>query len=307
MVRTIAAALAVSAAFVAPASAKVTFLAQGTLGGTADKSGLDYLLENGVRADVLGGIGSGLAYAGGNTFLAIPDRGPNAVAYNKAIDDTTSYVSRFHTLTLDLTPSAQAGGLPFTVSPTLTATTLLYSPTPLVYGSGAGLGVGSGAPVINDGSHFYFSGRSDNYGAGTSGDASFARLDPEAIRLSNDGKTVFVSDEYGPYVRQFDRASGKLVRTYELPKNLDIANLSPRVDDEIGGNTSGRTTNKGMEGLAITPDGKTLVGFMQAALLQDVSGAPKLVRIVTIDIATGATKDQFMVSRRRACSPPCRP
>ena len=42
-----------------------------------------------------------------------------------------------------------------------------------------------------------------------------------------------------------------------------------------------------MEGLAITPDGTTLVGIMQAPLLQDGS---KQVRIVTIDIASGATK-----------------
>ena len=31
----------------------------------------------------------------------------------------------------------------------------------------------------------------------------------------------------------------------------------------------GRTDNKGMEGLALTPDGKTLVGIMQAPLIQD--------------------------------------
>lgn len=293
---TLALCAATALSVAAPAAAKATFLAQGTLGGAADKSGLTYSLENGLRADILGGIGSGLAYAGGNTFLAIPDRGPNATPYNSAVDDTVSYVSRFHTLTLDLAPSAAGSPLPFTLSPTLTGTTLLYSPTALVYGSGAGLGtridgspLGSGAPIINDASHFYFSGRSDNYGTGTSGNAAFGRLDPEAIRLSNDGRSVFVSDEYGPYVRQFDRATGKLVRTYELPANLDIANLSPRVNDEIANNTSGRTTNKGMEGLAITPDGKTLVGFMQAALLQDAPTASKLVRIVTIDIATGET------------------
>ena len=35
-------------------------------------------------------------------------------------------------------------------------------------------------------------------------------------------------------------------------------------NEEIPGNTSGRTDNKGMEGLAITPDGKTLVGILQA-------------------------------------------
>ena len=42
-----------------------------------------------------------------------------------------------------------------------------------------------------------------------------------------------------------------------------------------------------MEGLAITPDGTTLAGIMQAPLLQDGSTQ---VRIVTIDIASGATK-----------------
>jgi len=31
-------------------------------------------LENGFPGNRLGGIGSGLAYAGGNTFLAVPDR-----------------------------------------------------------------------------------------------------------------------------------------------------------------------------------------------------------------------------------------
>ena len=39
-------------------------------------------LENGVPGNRLGGLGSGLAYAGRNTFIALPDRGPNAVSYN---------------------------------------------------------------------------------------------------------------------------------------------------------------------------------------------------------------------------------
>ena len=47
-----------------------------------------------------------------------------------------------------------------------------------------------------------------------------------------------------------------------------------------------------MEGLAITPDGKTLVGIMQSGLRQDVSaGNTNLARIVTIDIATGQTHE----------------
>ncbi len=111
---------------------------------------------------------------------------------------------------------------------------------------------------------------------------------PKSIRVSNDGKSVFISDEYGPYVYQFDRATGQRVKSFQLPANLYVSNLSPQGAVEISGNTSGRVANKGMEGLAITPDGKTLVGIMQAELIQD----PKnLLRIVTIDIATGATHE----------------
>jgi len=49
-----------------------------------------------------------------------------------------------------------------------------------------------------------------------------------------------------------------------------------------------------MEGLAITPDGRTLVGIMQNSLIQDANeGATKLLRIVTIDIASGKVTHQF--------------
>lgn len=285
--------LLVASVLATPASAAVTLFAKGELGGSTDLSGLGYTLENGLPANIWGGIGSGLAYAGGNTFLALPDRGPNATPYNAAVDNTTSYVSRFHTVTMSLTASAAGSALPFTLTPTLGKTTLLWSPAPLNYGTGAGLGLGSGAPVINTDGKYYFSGRSDNYGAGNSGNPLNGRFDPESVRISNDGKTIFVSDEYGPYVRQFDRATGELVRTYNLPSNLDVAHLSPTETPEISGNTSGRVANKGMEGLAITPDGKTLVGIMQAPLIQDAANpdTAKLLRIVTIDIATGATKE----------------
>ena len=47
-------------------------------------------LENGVPGNRLGGVGSGLAHAGGNTFLAVADRGPNANPYDPCVDDTTS-------------------------------------------------------------------------------------------------------------------------------------------------------------------------------------------------------------------------
>ncbi|MGZ5854036.1 MAG: hypothetical protein ACXWJ0_07825 [Xanthobacteraceae bacterium] len=114
--------LIVTSALVAPvANAVPVLIADGTLSGTADLSGLSGALENGIAGNFLGGLGSGLAYAGGSTFLAVPDRGPNAKAYNPLVDDTTSYISRFQTVNMTLTPSG--GSLPFTLTPTLTKTT----------------------------------------------------------------------------------------------------------------------------------------------------------------------------------------
>ena len=147
-------------------------LSGSSAGANTDLSGLTGLLENGVAGNSLGGIGSGLAWAGGNTFIATPDRGPNAVAYNSAVDDTSSYISRFQTVTLDLTANTSGTGLAYNLTPTLTATTLLSSATTLNYGTGAGLGnqlngapLGSGVPTLNlANSTNYFTGRSDNFG-----------------------------------------------------------------------------------------------------------------------------------------------
>jgi hypothetical protein len=51
-----------------------------------------------------------------------------------------------------------------------------------------------------------------------------------------------------------------------------------------------------MEGLAITPDGKTLVGIMQNALIQDANqkgAAANLLRVVTIDIRSGNVTHEY--------------
>jgi hypothetical protein len=255
-----------------PSQAQVKLLAAGQMddsraGSFADLSGLNYKLENGAPANILGGSGSALAYASGNTFLSLPDRGPNAVEFDDAIDNTVSYINRFHTVTMDLKPNATGTGLPFTLTPTLRATTLLWSVTPLAYGNGNGLGVGSGVPPINNFLQHFFTGRSDNFVAGkNSGDPNDARFDSEGLRVSNDGLRVYISDEYGPYVYGFDRLAGIRLRSFALPASFYVTNLSPTGANEISGNTSDRTANKGMEGLAITPDGRPLVGSMQNAL-----------------------------------------
>ena len=102
-------------------------IAVGTISGTYEDLATEtaFPLENGVAGNRLGGMGSGLAYAGGTTFLALPDRGPNANPYHALVDDTVSYIVRFQTLNLSLAPTPDpVTGLPFTLTPMLIHTTL---------------------------------------------------------------------------------------------------------------------------------------------------------------------------------------
>ncbi|WP_085317159.1 esterase-like activity of phytase family protein [Derxia lacustris] len=300
----LAAALALGSFCTLPAQA-VDLIAIGKLSATAtDFSGQTGTLENGARGDLFGGVGSGLAWVGGSRFLALPDRGPNAVDWNASVDNTTSYIPRFHTLDLVLTQRADAAtGLPFTLTPSLVGTTLLYSRTPLKYGGT--VGGHAATPTKNDATHYYLSGRSDNFDpATTSASTADARFDPEGIRVSRNGSTVYISDEYGPYIYQFDRATGGRGRTVTLPANFAIASKSAVGATEIAANATGRVTNKGMEGLAISPDGRVLFGFMQSPLAQDGGDGGRANRIIRIDIASGASKqfvyDNFLADKNKA-------
>src|SRR5262249_21132569 len=149
---------------VSRASAQPSLLAVGSVtdshdGPNVDLSGLTYTLENGVPANLLGGLGSGLTYASGNKFLAIPDRGPNATPGDPLTENTCSYINRFQTITMELTSKKDPSGLPFSVNAHLIDTTLLWSATDLVYGAGNGV-TPSGVPPVNDSTHHYFTGRS---------------------------------------------------------------------------------------------------------------------------------------------------
>ena len=270
----------------------VGLIATGTLSGALSDHSRETAdpLENGVAGNLLGGIGSGLAYAGGNTFLALPDRGPNALSYNGDVDDTVSYVNRFQTVDLKLKKARSASALPFELSPKLLDTTLLYSKEPLVYGTGTDAGLPDGASALNRKRRFYFTGRSDNFDpTELSTNQHDARFDPESVRVSNDGNRVYISDEYGPYIYEFDRETGRRLRSFTLPSDFAVSTLSAQGSVEIADNTEGRVANKGMEGLALTPDGNTLVGAMQSPLLQDGGTNGRFTRIVVLSLESGAT------------------
>jgi hypothetical protein len=122
------------------------------------------------------------------------------------------------------------------------------------------------------------------------------RLDPEGVRLTGDG-TFVVTDEYGPFVYEFSPA-GERLRSLGVPSKFLITKPGPDVAAELPPvNLAGRQANRGMEGLAITPDGSKLYGLMQNALIQDgaLDAANKRVgmtaRLLEIDRASGKTRE----------------
>jgi hypothetical protein len=102
--------------------------------------------------------------------------------------------------------------------------------------------------------------------------------------LAADG-SFWISDEYGPHIVHFD-ATGKTIERINPFGTGTGSRKIPLVFAK-------RRANRGMEGLTITPDGKTLVGLMQSPMYNPSKAAignSVVLRILTFDIATGATK-----------------
>src|SRR5262245_59211078 len=269
------------AAHAATPDAGVQLVGRALVNGQAlDKSGLDGLPicrkdDPDVCIDqaTFGGWGSGLTYTGSdNVFLAVPDRGP--------FDGRTDvpYKDRVHFVYIAVDPS----------KPVSQALNVVLLDTRLL---------------------------ADNRKNPFLGDASsFAdRLDPEGVVATAD-KGFIVSDEYGPSILKFG-LDGKLEQRIAVPAQFQIQSPSARVysdgtscEIDADLNQSGRQANRGMEGLAITPDGTKVVGLMQNALIQDGALAadpnpgdncapsalpPSRVgfnsRILTIDLKNGAS------------------
>jgi hypothetical protein len=119
--------------------------------------------------------------------------------------------------------------------------------------------------------------------------------DSEGLVALADG-SFWISDEYGPFITHFDKTGKEIERLSpwgaDGDHTVDTKHPLP-IELKL------RTKNKGIEGLTVTPDGRTLVGIMQSALtvsdygldakgktVKPANVAP--VRIVTIDLKTKA-------------------
>jgi hypothetical protein len=191
------------------------------------------------------------------TLYAQPDRGFNVAG-------TTDYVSRLNVLSVSFTPAPAGSAQQNQVRLTLTDTiqykegngTVLTSLDP----TASGTGTRAGFPALPQA----FNGK--------------ISLDPEGIVRARDG-SFYVSDEYGPYIYKFS-STGVLLAAIRPPEALipvrngaeSFASNNPGPGQPApvpADPVTGRQNNQGLEGLTISPDGKTLFALLQSATRQD--------------------------------------
>jgi hypothetical protein len=258
-VRFVVLAFVPAAYFSGPSRADVVLLGVATLpGDSADLSGLSGKASDGTPNDRLGSLGSGIAYTGGDEYVLVNDRGPK--------DGASDFACRFHRMTVRVSPGAKES-----VTAKLTATVLLTTE--------------GGKRFVGDAGAFEHKEPEKNL-----------RLDPEGVRVGRDG-AIYVSDEYGPVIYEFD-AEGKRLRSIPVPAHFRPAKPGKSSADELPPkNTVGRQPNRGMEGLAISPDGTKLYGLMQSPLIQDgaLDAENKRVgvncRLLEVELATGKSRE----------------
>jgi len=228
------------------------------------------------------------SYSG--TLFAQPDRGYN-------VNATSNYRSRFYKIDLVFRPAPEGAATQNQVNLTQ-VDTVLYTEadgTPLT-----SLDPGSNTSATRAGF--------PNLPAAFNGRIS---LDAEGIVVNPDG-TLWVSDEYGPYVWKF-AADGKLLSALRPPEaligkrngsdsfasnNAAVGQAAPSPANPV----SGRQNNQGLEGLSVSPDGKTLFTLLQSAARQDggtggTSATRFNTRLLTYDIsgATPVLKGHYVV------------
>ncbi|MFB2837956.1 esterase-like activity of phytase family protein [Floridanema evergladense] len=113
-----------------------------------------------------------------------------------------------------------------------------------------------------------------------------ADFDPESFVFAADG-TIWVGDEFGPYLLHFDR-TGKLlsapIATPSFAKNgsSEIIRSPDHPDVLAGKTTSNLERSRGYEGLAINPSKTKLYAFLEGAVTGDRSDT---LRINEFDLA----------------------
>ncbi|KAB1086760.1 esterase-like activity of phytase family protein [Neorhizobium galegae] len=228
--------------------------------GQRDKFGETFGSGSGMAIDPTGWKKDADGYAG--SLWLLPDRGYN-------VDGTTDYNSRINKIEIRLAPAAAGQALSSDkqqagVQAKLAETMLL---TDDAGKNMTGLDPESGVRAA--------AAKMPAMPQASTGKVS---LDSEAVIRLPDG-SLLISDEYGPYIYHFS-IDGKLISATQPPKallpmrkgQLDFSSNNPgpggKVPDPKDPEPC-RQNNQGLEGMAMTPDGKFVIALLQSAPIQD--------------------------------------
>ncbi|MFL6090720.1 MAG: esterase-like activity of phytase family protein [Aeromicrobium sp.] len=224
----------------------------------------------GDRGVKLGSIGSALFPLGGNEYWTLTDRGPNL----EVVDDVHSFVVPTFDPTLvhvkvrgesidvlDAIPITNAEGKPVTGIPNRAAG---EESAPLAADARAVL------PYNING------------------------LDPEGLVRTPDGH-FWISEEYATSILELD-AKGHVIKRH-LPAGAEDAYRQAGVEYPVDGALPAalqyRKDNRGLEDLALLPDGHTIVAGLQSSIVVPGQKDRIITELLTFDTATGKTVHEF--------------
>jgi hypothetical protein len=265
-----------------------TFVNQGLVGmgriaaGTRDFNNDTFGSFSGMDIDLSTWRRTATGYTG--NIFALPDRGPNGIGTVTFSD----YAARLNAFSMVFTPYTGTANLPAAVSSqnqlvfTQTGGILLRDFNGVVT---TGLDPGTGAASVITQNGIQFPGQATGQAAGK------ITVDAEAVRFLRD-KSFYVSDEYGDNVYYFD-ATGRLQGVIRPPAALLPRDATGSLSySSLVNPVTGRRTNQGLEGMAISPDGRRLITMTQSAAIQDSPGGQQNrtnTRLMIYDISTTRT------------------
>jgi len=121
-------------------------------------------------------------------------------------------------------------------------------------------------------------------------------IDPEAIACAPDG-SLYVSEEYGPYLYHF-RRDGRMLERFALPETYQPKTAEGKLDfSDSAPLVSGRAVNQGPEGMCLVPTQpsiSTAALIFQSALVQTLRRGEHTTSLLFLDLLTGQTTAEFI-------------
>jgi hypothetical protein len=234
-------------------------------------------LGNGIN---LGGF-SGLTHLRGdpaNVFYSVTDRGPNGSVKVNGVSQTAFPLPKFTPTIVKIEVVGNSINILQQIPLKLPQGTDPITGTQYISGISNIAGLDE-APYDTAGHPLPY----DPYG-----------LDTEGIAYSSKTDTFWVSEEYRPSLVEVTR-DGTILHRLVPEGEASLFQNAPDVPilDTLPAILAKRVQNKGLEGVAISPDGHKLFAGMQGPLANPTDATSRILRLVQIDLKTLTTTAEY--------------